>query len=192
MYICTVLVNWLSYNQNFTILIFIGLLEKGPTILKMSWVFYLLYLFMKLFYSRYDPQEEKNYVRRKMLSRKSGLVSGFTTIRKCASECDGIVALHTDGKALQKEIYWFGVDLLKLKKCDVPTPRETQFTLHPQQSSSTYTYMYYRPYILFHQSKFYWSKRYFNRIMSFSAIIRSIGLWPIRLRDFSPYNCAYM
>jgi len=36
--------------------------------------------------------------------RKSDLVPGFTTIRKCASECDGVVALHTDGKALQKEI----------------------------------------------------------------------------------------
>ena len=39
-----------------------------------------------------------------MFFRKSGLVSGFTTIRKCASACDGIEALHTDGKALQKKI----------------------------------------------------------------------------------------
>ena len=39
-----------------------------------------------------------------MFSRKSGLVPGFTTILKCTPECDGIVALHTDGKALQEEI----------------------------------------------------------------------------------------
>jgi len=40
----------------------------------------------------------------KMFSRRSGLVPGFTTIRKCTSECDVIVALHTDGKARQEEI----------------------------------------------------------------------------------------
>src|SRR6218665_572770 len=40
----------------------------------------------------------------KMFSRKSGLVPGFRTILKCTPECDGIVALHTDGKALQEEI----------------------------------------------------------------------------------------
>src|SRR6218665_140099 len=40
----------------------------------------------------------------KMFSRKSGLVPGFTAILKCTPECDGIVALHTDGKALQEEI----------------------------------------------------------------------------------------
>ena len=34
-----------------------------------------------------------------MFSRKSGLVPGFTTILKCTSECDGIVALHTYRKA---------------------------------------------------------------------------------------------
>ena len=39
-----------------------------------------------------------------MFSRKSGLVPGFTAILKCTPECDGIVALHTDGKALQEEI----------------------------------------------------------------------------------------
>ena len=39
-----------------------------------------------------------------MFSRKSGFVPGFTTILKCTPECDGIVALHTDGKALQEEI----------------------------------------------------------------------------------------
>ena len=50
------------------------------------------------------PQEDKNYVRSKNFSGKSGLVPGFTTIRKCTPECDGIVALHTDGKALQEEI----------------------------------------------------------------------------------------
>src|SRR6218665_2365472 len=59
----------------------------------------------------------------KMFSRKSGLVPGFTTILKCTPECDGIVALHIDGKALQDEICF------ALMKCDVPTPRET---LHPQ------------------------------------------------------------
>ena len=36
----------------------------------------------------------------KMFSRKSG----FMTILKCTPECNGIVALHTDGKALQEEI----------------------------------------------------------------------------------------
>src|SRR6218665_510165 len=40
----------------------------------------------------------------KMFSRKSGLVPGFSTILKCTPECDGIMALHTDGKALQEEI----------------------------------------------------------------------------------------
>src|SRR6218665_2288072 len=40
----------------------------------------------------------------KMFSRKSDLVPGFTTILKYTPECDGIVALHTDGKALQEEI----------------------------------------------------------------------------------------
>jgi len=39
-----------------------------------------------------------------MFSRKSGLIPGFTTIRKGASECNGIVALHIDRKALQEEI----------------------------------------------------------------------------------------
>jgi len=39
-----------------------------------------------------------------MFSRKSGFVPGFTTILKCTSECDGIVALYTDGKALREEI----------------------------------------------------------------------------------------
>jgi len=39
-----------------------------------------------------------------MFSRKPGLVPDFTTIRKCAYQYDGIVALHTDGKALQEEI----------------------------------------------------------------------------------------
>ena len=43
-------------------------------------------------------------LRVKMFSRKLGLVPGFTTILKCTPECDGIVALHTDGKALQEEI----------------------------------------------------------------------------------------
>ena len=62
-----------------------------------------------------------------MFSRKSGLVPGFTTILKCTPECDGIVALHKDGKALQEEISFALIsgDM----KCDVPTPRET---LHPQ------------------------------------------------------------
>src|SRR6218665_877126 len=50
------------------------------------------------------PQEDKNYVRSKNFPRKSGLVPGFTTILKCTPECDGIVVLHTDGKALQEEI----------------------------------------------------------------------------------------
>jgi len=50
------------------------------------------------------PQEGKIMLGVKMFSRKLGLVPGFTTIRRCASTCDGIVALHTDGKALQKEI----------------------------------------------------------------------------------------
>src|SRR6218665_70601 len=63
----------------------------------------------------------------KMFSRKSGLVPGFTTILKCTPECDGVVALHTDGKALQEEISFAFIsgDM----KCDVPTPRKT---LHPQ------------------------------------------------------------
>ena len=39
-----------------------------------------------------------------MFSRKAGLVPGFMTILKCTPECDGIVALHIDGKALQEEI----------------------------------------------------------------------------------------
>ena len=38
-----------------------------------------------------------------MFSRKSGLVPGFTAILKCTPECDGIVALHTDGKALHTD-----------------------------------------------------------------------------------------
>jgi len=50
------------------------------------------------------PQEDKIMLGVKMFSRKSGLVPGFTTILKCTPECDGIVALHTDGKALQEEI----------------------------------------------------------------------------------------
>ena len=50
------------------------------------------------------PQEEKIMLGVKMFFRKSGLIPGFTTIQKCASECDGIVVLPTDGKALQKEI----------------------------------------------------------------------------------------
>src|SRR6218665_1583972 len=51
-----------------------------------------------------------------MFSRKSGLVPGFTTILKCTPECDGIVALHIDGKAETDEMR-------------LPTLRET---LHPQ------------------------------------------------------------
>ena len=39
-----------------------------------------------------------------MFSRKSGLDPGFMTILKCTPECGDIVALHTDGKALQEEI----------------------------------------------------------------------------------------
>src|SRR6218665_1759566 len=50
------------------------------------------------------PQKTKIMLGVKMFSRKSGLVPGFTTILKCTPECDGIVALHTDGKALQEEI----------------------------------------------------------------------------------------
>ena len=46
-----------------------------------------------------------------MFSRKSGLVPGFTTILKCTPECDGIVALHTDGKALQEEICFALIDI---------------------------------------------------------------------------------
>ena len=34
-------------------------------------------------------------LRVEMLFRKSGLVPGFTIIRKYASECDGIVVLHS-------------------------------------------------------------------------------------------------
>jgi len=50
------------------------------------------------------PQEDKIMLGVKIFSKKSGLVPGFTTIRKCALDCDGIVALHTDGKELQGEI----------------------------------------------------------------------------------------
>lgn len=32
------------------------------------------------------------------------LVPGFTTIQKCASDCNGIVVLHTAGKMLEKKI----------------------------------------------------------------------------------------
>src|SRR6218665_1737692 len=64
-----------------------------------------------------------------MFSRKSGLVPGFTTILKCTPECDGIVALHTDGKVLQEEICFALISGDRMMKCDVPTPRET---LHPQ------------------------------------------------------------
>lgn len=38
------------------------------------------------------------------MSKKSGLVPGFTIIWKCASECNGVVVLDTDGKTLEKEI----------------------------------------------------------------------------------------
>src|SRR6218665_1509334 len=63
----------------------------------------------------------------KMFSRKSGLVSGFTTILKCTPECDGIVALHRWKGAAGGN--FFRVDIQRQMKCDVPTPRET---LHPQ------------------------------------------------------------
>ena len=58
----------------------------------------------------------------KMFFRKSDLVSDFITIRKYATECDGIVALYTHGN-------WFRIDLQRQMKCDVPTRIET---LHPQ------------------------------------------------------------
>ena len=45
------------------------------------------------------PLEEKVTLGVKMFFMKSGLVSSFTTTRKC-----GIAALHTDLKALQEEI----------------------------------------------------------------------------------------
>src|SRR6218665_2203978 len=67
-------------------------------------------------------------LRVKMFSRKLGLVPGFTTILKCTPECDGIVALHTDGKSAAGGNF-FRVDIRRQMKCDVPTPRET---LHPQ------------------------------------------------------------
>ena len=50
------------------------------------------------------PQEKKIMFEIEMFSSKSGLIPDITTIWKCASECDGIVALHTIGKALQEEI----------------------------------------------------------------------------------------
>src|SRR6218665_1184801 len=50
------------------------------------------------------PQEDKIMLGVKMFSRKSSLVRDFTTILKCTPKCDGTVALHTDGKALQEEI----------------------------------------------------------------------------------------
>jgi len=55
------------------------------------------------------PQEDKIMLGVKMFSRKSGLVPGFTSIRKSASECDGVVVLHTDGKALQEEIGFMSI-----------------------------------------------------------------------------------
>src|SRR6218665_3233184 len=65
----------------------------------------------------------------KMFSRKSGLIPGFTTILKCTPECDGIVALHTDGAAGGN---LFRVDLRRQMKCNVPTPRETLPPQHLQ------------------------------------------------------------
>src|SRR6218665_1556446 len=41
-----------------------------------------------------NSQKEKIISGAKRFSRKSGLFPGFTTIRKCASECDAIVAMH--------------------------------------------------------------------------------------------------
>src|SRR6218665_158185 len=58
----------------------------------------------------------------KVFSRKSGLIPGITTILEGTPECDGIVALHSDGNL-------FRVDLRRQMKCNVPTPRET---LHPR------------------------------------------------------------
>src|SRR6218665_381291 len=72
----------------------------------MSWfVFLIYYIYLWRFCTRgIIPQEETNYARSNMFFGKSSVVLSFTTIRKCASECDGIVALHTDGKVLQTEI----------------------------------------------------------------------------------------
>src|SRR6218665_2939292 len=64
-------------------------------------IFFLLFFLLEVVMIQ---QKDKNYVRSKNFPRKSGLVPGFTTILKCTPECDGIVALHTDGKALQEEI----------------------------------------------------------------------------------------
>ena len=74
------------------------------------------------------PQKDKIMLGVKIFSRKSSLVPGFTTIRKCTPGCDDIVALHTDGKGVARE-NWFRVDPRRQLKCDVLTARKT---LHPQ------------------------------------------------------------
>lgn len=54
------------------------------------------------------PQEQlKIGFRSTNISRKLGLTPGFTIIRKCVCECDGIASLHTKGKgreALEQNI----------------------------------------------------------------------------------------
>src|SRR6218665_96284 len=58
----------------------------------------------------------------KMFSRKSDLVPGFSTILKCTPECDGIMALHTDGKALQEAYFSSTFSNLLNTRYSVPGP----------------------------------------------------------------------
>src|SRR6218665_1161861 len=62
-------------------------------------------------------REDKNISGVKILSRKSGHVTGFTTIRKCSSAMTSWRCTWMERRCKRK---------LRQMKCDVPTSRETQ------------------------------------------------------------------